>query len=215
MDKKRKIKKKEIMNKLEELRKKGKTIKEISRVLNLPMGTVASLIRRGKIDRYCKKCGKELKNNERSFCEDCGKENALIYSREYMRRKMKKLSLKIKICPICKNKFITRRSEKIYCCEECAKVSWRENSRKWQRKNKLENKIYNDDLLSGFIILDKNGNLDLGEFTVNDFPCHGDLYSNLDNKLGNSNLDSCPIKNFEKEQVLIEKELNRLGIKGE
>ena len=215
MNIKKREKRVEVMNELHELRKKGKTVKDISRILGLPFGTIASLIRRGKINRYCKKCGNELKDKERSFCKNCATENALEYSRKYMHEKQKRSSLKIKICPICKNKFITRRSEKIYCCEDCAKFSWNENTRKWQIRNRSENGMYNNNMMKGFISFDEDGNFQLDEFRIGDFPFHGDLFSIDRNRLrlGSSNLGSHPSGDKKKEQVLIENEIRRLGIK--
>jgi predicted nucleic acid-binding Zn ribbon protein len=205
MNKKRENIKKEI----EELRKKGKKVKEISNILNLPCGTVSSIIQRSKIKRYCRKCGKELKSNERSYCRDCLRENILLYSREYMRRNKKKPPFKLKTCPICGDRFINRRSDKIYCSESCAEISWREKSRKWQRKNRSENKIYRSNMLKGFTTFDEEGNLLLSDFQVMDFPTHGDLYS-LAFTLGTCGLGEHRLLDSNAEKNAIEKEMIRV-----
>jgi hypothetical protein len=203
--KKKNIKK----EKIEELRKEGKTVKEISDILNLPFGTVTSIIQRNGIKRYCRKCGKELKSDERSYCKDCLRENVLSYSREYMRQKKKKPSFKLKICPICGNKFITRRSDKIYCSKSCAKISWQEKSREWQRRSRMENKIYENDILKGFTVFDEEGNLLLSNFQIVDFPTHGDLYS-PSFVLGTSGLGEHRLANFDDERDAIQKEMMRI-----
>ena len=213
MKKIRKVNRKDEILAIRKLKMQGRTVKEISKILNKPFGTINTIIRRHKIKNYCKECGCILLEGGRSYCPICVETQLKNRNEKKKMERMK--NKKIKVCPICKKEFMPNHLNRIYCSDECAEIGHTIKDREWKRKNKKE-RIYSGEINRGFIVLE-DGDLILGDFVASDFPTHGDIFSDFidKNHIGNSNLGSHSSGNFEKEANLVESELRRLGLKKE
>ena len=104
-----------------DLRAKGKTYKEISFELNLPIGTVKTYCTRNDVGsgkcRYCSKSIVQIPGRKRKkFCSDSCRTKWWNLNRRIKKHRF----IKPKICEHCGSSFLPiKRPTQKFCCREC------------------------------------------------------------------------------------------------
>lgn len=114
----------EVKEQVIKLKNEGYGYKAISRKLNIPLGTVKSLLRRETTTQYrtCKQCGKEFKKpNGRKEKKFCSNKCRMKWWYEHQHLMNKKSAYQVE-CACCKKKFIFYGYKgRKYCSVQCYK----------------------------------------------------------------------------------------------